>query len=73
MHIQKLNVPDLTLKKKKYLKPLEFPVFRIRNDLSQKIPLKIFFLSTAIKSLHALPGYFTIEISTYLKMETFDI
>lgn len=34
------------------------------------IPLKFFFLSTGIKSLHALPGYFTIEISTYLKTET---
>lgn len=35
------------------------------------IPLKNFFLSTGIKSLHALPGYFTIEISTYLKTEKF--
>lgn len=26
-----------TEEKKKYLKPLEFPVFRIRNDLSPKI------------------------------------
>lgn len=63
MHIQVLNVPDLDpTGEKKYigLKLLEFPAFRIRNDLSPKIYpwylKKIIFLSTGNKSPHAYWG-----------------